>query len=81
MRESERAIRYRKILDWRNHLQFPEDVHLSRESEDVIRRMVNSAEHRLGRNSADEVKSHPFFAGVDWNTIRNIEAPFVPHLK
>lgn len=29
---------YRKIIDWRNHLCFPDDIHLSRESEDLIRR-------------------------------------------
>lgn len=43
--------------------------------------MITSADQRLGRNNADEIKSHPFFSGVDWNTIRNIEPPFVPHLK
>lgn len=43
--------------------------------------MLTAPETRLGRNSSDEVKAHPFFAGVDWNTIRNIEPPFVPHLK
>ena len=32
---------YVKILDWRTHLIFPEDVHLSRESEDMIRRSAN----------------------------------------
>jgi protein-serine/threonine kinase len=31
---------YRKIIDWRNELYFPDDVHLSRESEDLIRRLV-----------------------------------------
>lgn len=29
---------YRKIIDWKNHLYFPDDVHLSREAEDLIRR-------------------------------------------
>ena len=29
---------YRKIIDWKNQLYFPEDVRLSRESEDLIRR-------------------------------------------
>jgi hypothetical protein len=29
---------YRKIIDWRNHLFFPDDVHLSREAEDLVRR-------------------------------------------
>ena len=27
------------------------------------------------------MKQHPFFYGVDWNTIRQIDAPFVPHLR
>lgn len=27
------------------------------------------------------MKSHPFFYGVDWPTIRQIDAPFVPHLR
>ena len=28
---------YRKIIDWRNHLYFPDDVHLSREAENLVR--------------------------------------------
>lgn len=35
----------------------------------------------MGRNGADEIKAHPFFAGVDWNTLRDIEAPFKPQLQ
>jgi hypothetical protein len=27
------------------------------------------------------MKKHPFFFGVDWNTIRHIDAPFVPNLR
>ena len=27
------------------------------------------------------MRKHPFFYGVDWNTIRQIDAPFVPHLR
>lgn len=29
---------YQKIMQWQYHLAFPEDVHLSREAEDLIRR-------------------------------------------
>lgn len=29
----------------------------------------------------DQIKAHPFFYGVDWDSIRHIDAPFVPHLK
>lgn len=69
---------YRKIIDWRNHLYFPDDVHLSREAEDLVRRMLCEADRRL---TVEQLKVHPFFYGVDWATIRNIDAPFVPHLR
>ena len=29
----------------------------------------------------DYIKTHHFFYGVDWDTIRHIDAPFVPHLR
>ena len=29
---------YHKIIQWPNYLMFPDDVHLSREAEDLIRR-------------------------------------------
>lgn len=72
---------YRKILAWRESLQFPDDIHLSPEAEDMIRRLISAPEGRLGRNGAQEIKNHPFFAGVDWSTIRRIDAPFVPQLQ
>lgn len=29
----------------------------------------------------EHIKKHPFFYGVDWALIRNIEAPFIPRLR
>lgn len=29
---------YQKIMQWQHYLAFPDDVHLSREAEDLIRR-------------------------------------------
>jgi len=72
---------YRKIMNWREHLYFPDDVHVSPEAEDLIRRLICNPEHRLGRHGSDEIKAHPFFYGVDWEHIRHIEAPFVPVLS
>lgn len=85
---------YIKIKHWRQTLCFPDDIHLSLEAEDLMRRyffphrfpsnvirMMTSAEQRIGRNGADEIKAHPFFAGVDWDHIRECEAPFIPQLK
>lgn len=72
---------YRKILNWQDTLQFPDDIHLSAESEDLIRRLLTFAERRLGRNGAEEIKAHPFFRGVDWSAIRDFSAPFIPNLS
>ncbi|KAK7205100.1 kinase-like domain-containing protein [Myxozyma melibiosi] len=72
---------YRKILAWPETLYFPEEIHLSHEAEDLIRRLLTSAENRLGRGGADEIKAHPFFDGVDWDSIREFNAPFIPKLS
>lgn len=40
--------------------------------------MITSADCRL---TVDQIKNHPFFYGVNWETIRQIAAPFVPHLR
>jgi serine/threonine protein kinase len=69
---------YQKIIQWQYHLAFPDDVHLSREAEDLIRRLITSPDRRL---NVEQMKKHPFFYGVDWGTIRQIDAPFVPNLR
>jgi serine/threonine protein kinase len=33
---------YQKIMQWQYHLAFPDDVHLSRQAEDLVRRYVVS---------------------------------------
>ena len=40
--------------------------------------MMNWADKRLNVN---QIKSHSFFYGADWNSLRHIEPPFVPHLQ
>lgn len=73
---------YRKIISWQESLIIPEDIHLSPEAEDLIRSLLTSSDRRLGRhNGADEIKQHPFFRGVDWETIRRVDAPFIPKLR
>ena len=42
---------------------------------------MTSADQRIGRDGAAEIKAHPFFAGIDWDTIRDFEPPFVPQLR
>ena len=91
---------YQKIIHWQQYLMFPDDVHLSHEAEDLIRRyaanlpllgclaisltyserrrLITSQDRRL---AVEGIRNHPFFLGVNWNTIRQIEAPFIPRLR
>ncbi|PSS20138.1 hypothetical protein M430DRAFT_138323 [Amorphotheca resinae ATCC 22711] len=72
---------YRKIVNWRQTLYFPEDVQLGPEAENLIRSLVCNTENRLGRGGADEIKNHKFFRGVEFDTLRRIRAPFEPKLS
>ncbi|KAK4064971.1 uncharacterized protein Triagg1_8787 [Trichoderma aggressivum f. europaeum] len=71
---------YRKIVNWRQTLYFPDDITLGAEAENLIRSMVCNTENRLGRGGAHELKSHAFFRGVDFDSLRRIRAPFEPRL-
>ncbi|KAJ2959959.1 hypothetical protein NQ176_g11082 [Zarea fungicola] len=71
---------YRKIVNWRQTLYFPDDITLGVEAENLIRSMVCNTENRLGRGGAHELKNHAFFRGVDFDGLRRIRAPFEPRL-
>ena len=59
----------------------PQEANLSSASIDLIRRLVADPQDRLGIMGVEEIKAHPFFAGVDWKKIRNARAPNIPKLK
>jgi protein-serine/threonine kinase len=44
--------------------------------------LICNPEDRLGRiGGAHEIKNHPFFRGVSWDSLRRIRAPFEPKLQ
>ena len=72
----------KKILDWKNTLNIRPEANISKEAEDILRRLISDPETRLGANGAEEIKRHPFFRNIDWNHIKETLAPpFVPELK
>lgn len=71
---------YRKIVNWRQSLYFPEDITLGVEAENLIRSLICNTENRLGRGGAHEIKGHSFFRGVEFDSLRRIRAPFEPRL-
>ena len=71
----------KKILDWKNTLNIRPEANISKEAEDILRKLINDPESRLGANGADEIKAHPFFKGIKWNHIKEtLIPPFIPEL-
>ncbi|TIB73070.1 hypothetical protein E3Q06_01294 [Wallemia mellicola] len=55
------------------------DYEVSPEARDLMEKLLCSdPQKRLGANGAWEVKSHPFFADIDWEKLMTMEAAFIP---
>jgi protein-serine/threonine kinase len=68
---------YRKIMNWREALEFPEEANLSPEARDLILKLCCEESERLTFRG---IQAHPFFRGVDWDRIREQKAPFIPRI-
>lgn len=64
------------------HVEWHEDwIEYSDEARDFMAKLlVTDPLKRLGVNGADEVKAHPFFAGVEWDKVTTQEAQFIPQV-
>ena len=66
-------------------VKFPKRITLSDDTKDIINRLLEKdPKKRLGSQSGiEEIKRHPFFAGIDFDLIeqKKIPAPFIPDLE
>jgi serum/glucocorticoid-regulated kinase 2 len=71
---------YRKILQ--DELRFPEEIGLAARSL-LTGLLTRDPSRRLGVNGAEEIKSHPFFAEIDWGKLlmKKYQPPFKPNVK
>ncbi|XP_020283584.1 serine/threonine-protein kinase Warts isoform X2 [Pseudomyrmex gracilis] len=70
-----------KVINWETTLHIPPEAKLSPESTDLILKLCVGADRRLGKN-ASEVKSHPFFASIDFEKgLRRQMAPHIPRIE
>jgi serine/threonine kinase 38 len=69
----------RKIVHWRHHLRIPDDAPISSEARDLIERLLCDADQRLGTSGGvQEIKSHAFFKGLNWDTLYTVTPPYRP---
>ena len=72
----------KKILNWESNLEIRSEANISKEAVDILKKLINDPEKRLGRNGAEEVKQHPFFKNVDWKHVKEtMIPPFIPQLN
>lgn len=76
---------YGQIMDHEEALHFPDDgeddgeeITMSENAKDLIKKLCCNAEIRLGRGGINDFKRHPFFAGVDWDTLDQQIPPYKP---
>ncbi|CAA2988645.1 serine threonine- kinase tricorner [Olea europaea subsp. europaea] len=68
----------RKIINWKTCLKFPEEPKISVEAKDLICHLLCDVERRLGTRGVDEIKAHPWFTGVNWDTLYEMEPAYKP---
>lgn len=61
-------------IDWHE-----DEVQISPEARDFMERLMTlDPEKRLGYNGAEEVKQHPFFQTINWDTLLTESPSFIP---
>ena len=67
-----------------NIVKFPKRLNLSDDAKDIINQFLdNNPKKRLGsQNGIEEIKAHPFFANIDFDSIerKKIPSPYIPDL-
>jgi len=73
----------RKIVAWKKTLVFPDEVEISTIANDLIVKLITDVKGSSGKQPRlvfDQLTKHPFFKGIDWDTIRETKALIIPQV-
>jgi serine/threonine kinase 38 len=70
---------YRKVMNWRETLEFPPEVPISEPATKTILRFCNEMAHRIRHR--EDIQTIPWFKGVDWSQIRERPAAIPVEVK
>ncbi|CAE8633913.1 unnamed protein product, partial [Polarella glacialis] len=69
------AVTSARVMRWRQHFHMPQDPNVSAEARDLIRGLICDPQDRL---TADQIRAHPFFQGLEFKKLRSMHAPIKP---
>ena len=78
---SHNLLNWLQVINWRHILRIPKQHNLPQESENLILRLCEAPENRIGKDGADEIKEHPYFNGVNFAEVHQQPAPHIPTIK
>ncbi|KAG4083430.1 kinase-like protein [Neocallimastix lanati (nom. inval.)] len=77
-----------KIINWKRSLQIPKAPDVSNKGKSFILSLICDQKNRLGSHKTDpndtdatEIKKHPWFSDIDFDTLLDQTPPFNPNLK
>lgn len=75
------------VTHWKSRLERPvytgadAEFNMSDTAWHLVTALLTHRDRRLGRESAQQVRSHPFLADINFATLRDQRPPYVPHLS
>jgi len=67
------------ILEFQTTLDFPDEPQISPEARHLIQNCL--LVEQKARKGYDDIVAHPWFAGMDFSTVRQTQAPWIPELN
>ncbi|KRX19497.1 Serine/threonine-protein kinase MRCK beta [Trichinella nelsoni] len=72
---------YGKIMDHQEELCFPSEPAVSEEAKHLLKSLICPADQRFGKNGLSDFQNHAFFRDMDWENIRDTNAPYIPEIS
>ncbi|XP_041657299.1 myotonin-protein kinase-like isoform X2 [Cheilinus undulatus] len=73
---------YAKIIHFQEHFEFPGNgPKISDQAHCFISSLICEKDVRLGRKGFCDFRTHPFFCGLDWSSLHNLSAPYLPEVS
>ncbi|KAM0754563.1 kinase-like protein [Meredithblackwellia eburnea MCA 4105] len=69
---------YERIINWKNHLNFPSVSKVSKEAQDFIQKLLTDAASRSSFCGSPKFKGHPWFRETSWGSLSTVTPQFIP---